>query len=94
VKVAVKKKHLVLLDDNELETLLNLMNRANVVGFGASGGRWIGFCVDDRAWEAKLNLVSEMNTCYGRLEYLTNGTFTSEEHKLQWLRNGGGSSIL
>jgi hypothetical protein len=70
--------------------LLNLMNRANVVGFGASGGRWIGFCVDDRAWEAKLNLVSEMNTCYGRLEYLTNGTFTSEEHKLQWLEMVAG----
>jgi hypothetical protein len=45
-----------------------------------------GFCVDDKAWEGTLNLVSEMNLEYGRLEYLTNGTFTSEERKWQWLK--------
>jgi hypothetical protein len=26
-----------------------------------------------------------MNSKYGRLEYLTNGTFTSEERRFQWL---------
>ena len=43
------------------------------------------FTVDDMAWESKLNLVSEMNRKYGRREYLTNGTFSSEERWLQWL---------
>jgi hypothetical protein len=66
--------------------LINLINRANVVGERTGGyGEWRGFCVHDKAWEGKLNLVSEMNSEYHRLEYLTNGTFTSEERKWQWL---------
>jgi hypothetical protein len=66
--------------------LIHLINRANVVGENNSGhSQWRGFCVDDKAWEGKLNLVSEMNSAYRRLEYLTNGTFTSEEHRWQWL---------
>jgi hypothetical protein len=66
--------------------LLNLINRANVVGdFHSFLEEWIGFSVDDKAWEGKLNLVSEMNSEYRRLEYLTNGTFTSEERRWQWL---------
>jgi hypothetical protein len=64
--------------------LLNLINRTNVYG-GRYGHQWIRFCVDDKAWEYKLNLVSEMNTEFCRWEYLTNGTFTSEERKWQWV---------
>jgi hypothetical protein len=65
-------------------TLLNLINRTNVYG-GRCGHGWIGFCVDDKAWEGKLNLVAEMNSEYHRLEYLSSGTFTSEERRWQWL---------
>jgi hypothetical protein len=66
--------------------LLNLINRANVMGnFRPRVRRWDGFRVDDKAWKAELNLVSEMNLEHGRLEYLTNGTFTSEERRWQWL---------
>jgi hypothetical protein len=46
---------------------------------------WFGFCVDDKAWEGKLNLVAEMNLGYNRLEYMTNGSFSSKESWLQWL---------
>jgi hypothetical protein len=68
------------------DALFNLINLANVVGgFNHRLREWIGFRVDDKAWEGKLNLVSEMNSKYGRLEYLTNGNFTSEERKFQWL---------
>jgi hypothetical protein len=69
--------------------LLSLINRANVVGY-ANYSEWIGFCLDDKAWEGELNLVSEMNSKYGRLEHLTNGTFTSEERKFQWLERVAG----
>jgi hypothetical protein len=68
--------------------LLNFINRANVYDDhygGRYGHDWIRFCVDDKAWECKLNLVSEMNAKYCRWEYLTNGTFTSEERKWQWV---------
>jgi hypothetical protein len=66
--------------------LLNLINWADVVGqVNVRKGLWLGFIVDDKAWEGKLNLVAEMNSMYRRLEYLTNGTFTSEEYRLQWL---------
>jgi hypothetical protein len=64
--------------------LLNLINRANVVGHDIFGNG-CGFRVDDKAWADKLNLVSEMNLDYGRLEYMTNGTYTSAERRLQWL---------
>jgi hypothetical protein len=68
------------------DALLNLINRANVVGYvSVHFGEWRGFCVPDKAWEVELNLVSEMNSAYSRLDYLTNGTFTSEERKCQWL---------
>jgi hypothetical protein len=66
--------------------LFNLINRAKVVGcFDFFGHKWIGFCVDDKAWEGKLNLVSEMNSEYRRLEYTRNGTFASAERRWQWL---------
>jgi hypothetical protein len=70
--------------------LMNLINRDNAVGevFGShSKARWRGFCLEDKAWEGKLNLVSEMNYRYHRLEYLTNGTFTSVERRWQWLES-------
>jgi hypothetical protein len=63
--------------------LLTLVNRSNVVGRCEVRRRV--FCLDDKVWEGKLNLVSEMNSQYGRLKYMTNGTFTSDEHRLQWL---------
>jgi hypothetical protein len=69
--------------------LLNLINRANVIG-SVSYNKWNGFCVDDKVWEGKLNLVSEMNSQYSRLEYLTNGTFTSAERRWQWLERAVG----
>jgi hypothetical protein len=66
--------------------LLNLINRAIVVGHDQPLiGEWSGFCIDDKAWESELHLVSEMNITYSRLEYMTNGTFTSEERRWQWL---------
>jgi hypothetical protein len=66
--------------------LLNLINQANLIGeYIDMFGEWFGFCVDDKVWEGKLNLVSEMNSQYRRLEYLTNGTFTSEESRWKWL---------
>jgi hypothetical protein len=65
--------------------LFNLINQADLVGhFGITAQQAV-FCVDDKAWEGKLNLVSEMNTKYCRLKYLTNGNFASEELRLQWL---------
>jgi hypothetical protein len=74
--------------------LLNLINRANVVGEDMfSYSPWCGFCVDDKAWEGKLNLVSEMNAKYRRLEYLTNGTFTSAERRWQWLERVASLAI-
>jgi hypothetical protein len=60
------------------DALFNLIN-------GGLRRSMMRFCVDDKAWEAKLNLVFEMNSAYCRLEYLMNGTFTSEERKCQWL---------
>jgi hypothetical protein len=65
--------------------LFDLINRADIVGDVLLDDEWHGIVVDDKAWEGKLNLVAEMNLHYGRLEYLTNGTFTSEERKCQWL---------
>jgi hypothetical protein len=62
--------------------LLNIINRANVVGYVNVPS---GFIVDDKAWEGKLNFVSEMNWNYGRREYLTNGTFASAQRMCQWL---------
>jgi hypothetical protein len=70
--------------DQGYGALFDRINRANVVG-GGPYSSWHGFVVDDKAWEGKLNLVTDMNSKYGRLEYLTNGTFTSEERRLQWL---------
>jgi hypothetical protein len=64
--------------------LLNLSNRANVIGNVTLYNRYQPF-VDEKAWEDKIRLVSEMNSKYGRLEYMTNGTFTSQERTLQWL---------
>jgi hypothetical protein len=57
--------------------LLGLINRVNVVRM---------FSLDDKAWEAKLNLLTEMNRRHGRLEYLTNGHFTSERRRWEWLK--------
>jgi hypothetical protein len=65
--------------------LFNLINRTNAIGYVPTDDEWIGFCVDDKAWEGKLNLVSRMNTQFHRLEYLTNGSFSSEERRWQWL---------
>jgi hypothetical protein len=66
--------------------LLNLINRTNVIGnVRGRFGLWSGLHVHDKAWEGKLCLEAEMNTKYCRLEYLTNGTFTSEERRWQWL---------
>jgi hypothetical protein len=56
--------------------LLGLINRANVIG---------RIFLDDKGLQAELNLVSQMNRKHGRLEYMTNGTFSSEEHGRQWL---------
>jgi hypothetical protein len=64
--------------------LFDRIYRANVVCYLVCHERR-RFRVDDKAWEGKLNLVSEMNLWYRHLEYLTNGTFTSAEHRLQWL---------
>jgi hypothetical protein len=64
------------------DVLLNLINQANVI---STVSRWHGFRVEDKAWEGKLNLVAKMNSQYGRLEYMTNGTFTSDERRWQWL---------
>jgi hypothetical protein len=74
--------------DQGYGALFNLINRTNPIDYVPRDewiGEWIGFCVDDKVWEGKLNLVSYMNSEYHRLEYLTNGTFTSEERKWQWL---------
>jgi hypothetical protein len=67
------------------DALFNLVNRTNVIGNCGRSGVFCQFCVDDKAWEGKLNLVSEMNSAYNRLEYMTNGSFSSEESRLQWL---------
>jgi hypothetical protein len=73
---------------------LNIINRANVVGKDIDGySPWHGFVVDDKAWEGKLNVVSEMNSKYRRLEYLTNGTFTSAERRRQWLERVASLAI-
>jgi hypothetical protein len=72
--------------DQGYGALLNLTNQANVVGHvNARYREWSGLYVDDKAWMSKLNLVSEMNSDFRCLEYLTNGTFTSEESRWQWL---------
>jgi hypothetical protein len=67
--------------------LLNVINQANVIDhvFLCKWDEPDESCVDEKAWQAKIHLVSEMNKKYGRLEYMANGTFTSEEHKWQWL---------
>jgi hypothetical protein len=57
--------------------LLGLINRANVID---------RFFLDKKRWEAELNLVSVMNRKHGRLEYMMNGTFSSEERRWQWLQ--------
>lgn len=57
--------------------LLSLINRTNVI-FGS-------LRVDNKTWEAELNLVIAMND-HGRLEYMMNGTFTSERQRWQWLQ--------
>jgi hypothetical protein len=64
------------ISDQGYNSLLDLINRANVIQ---------RFSVDDKDWEAKLNLVSEMNRECGRLEYMTNGNFASEERRWEWL---------
>jgi hypothetical protein len=73
--------------DQGYGALLNLINQANVIGrvFLCKWDEPDESCSDEKAWEDKICLVSEMNSHYGRLEYMTNGMFTSEEHKLQWL---------
>jgi hypothetical protein len=68
--------------------LFNLINQTKVIGYTfvlPSNGKSRRFCLDDKAWEGELTLVSEMNSKYCRLEYLTNGTFTSEKCRWQWL---------
>jgi hypothetical protein len=68
--------------------LFNLINRTNVIEH-VSLCKWDEpdeSCVDKSAWEGKLNLVSEMNFNYCRLEYMANATFTSKERKWQWLK--------
>jgi hypothetical protein len=73
--------------DQGYGALLNLINRANVVG-AVCLCKWDErdeSFVREKAWEAKIDLVSEMNSKYGRLEYMANGTFTSDEDRLQWL---------
>jgi hypothetical protein len=67
--------------DQGYNALLDLINRANVI----EHYNWSAFYVDDKTWEGKLNLVSEMNSEYSRLEYLTDGIFTSAERRWQWL---------
>jgi hypothetical protein len=66
------------------DALFNFINRADVVDYGIFNKAY-RFSVDDKAWEGKLNLVSEMNSRYHHREYLTNCTFTSEERRWQWL---------
>jgi hypothetical protein len=64
------------------DALFRLVKGENVV----YGPHWsTKFCVDDKALEGKLNLVSEMNAEYGVLMYLPNGTSPSEERRWQWL---------
>jgi hypothetical protein len=70
--------------DQGYGALLNLVNRVDLVGH-PSGFEWIACCVDDKAWEGELNLLTEMNCQYKRLQYMTNGTFTSDERRWQWL---------
>jgi hypothetical protein len=69
--------------------LLNLINGTNAVGSVYLFSTWYGqdkkAWEEAKGWEDKIRLVSEMNLEYGRLEYLMNGTFTSEEHRWQWL---------
>jgi hypothetical protein len=70
--------------DQGYGALLNLVNQDDKVGHSFEG-RWIACFVDDAAWEGELNLVSQMNSDYLRLDYMTNGTFTSKERRWQWL---------
>jgi hypothetical protein len=65
--------------------LLNLINRANVISYYELPSGKSCVCLDDKAWEGKLNLVREMNWVYKRTEFLTNGSFSSEERRWQWL---------
>jgi hypothetical protein len=67
--------------------LLNVISQANVIDrvFLCKWDEPDESCVDEKAWEAKIRLVSEMNSDYGRLEYMANGTFTSEERRFDWL---------
>jgi hypothetical protein len=65
--------------DQGYGALLNLINQANVIGavYLCKWDKRDESFVDEKAWEAKIDLVSEMNSKYGRLEYMANGTFTS-----------------
>jgi hypothetical protein len=77
--------------------LFDLFNQTNAVGYVPTDDEWwIRLCVDDKAWEGKLNLVSRMNTQYCRLEYLTNGSFSSEERRRRApvARKAGATSKL
>jgi hypothetical protein len=60
------------ISDEGYGALLGLMNWVNVI---------FAFRVDDKTWEAKLNLVAEMNRDHGRLEYMTDGTYKSERRR-------------
>jgi hypothetical protein len=64
------------ISDQGYNALLGLINRVNAIE---------AFYFDNKAWEGKLNLVSEMNRRHGRLEYLTNGHFTSDRRRWKWL---------
>jgi hypothetical protein len=57
--------------------ILHGMNQRNVVV--------TTFRLDDKAWEDNLNLVSEMNRGHGRLQFMTNGTFTDERRRFEFL---------
>jgi hypothetical protein len=66
--------------------LFDLFNWTNAVCYVPTNDEWIRFFVDDKAWEGKLlNLVFRMNTQYCHLEYLMNGSFSSEERTWRWL---------
>jgi hypothetical protein len=58
------------------EHILWLLNRAH----------WLGkVTVDDKSWQAKFNLVAEMNTKHGRGEFLQSGIFDSKIEWVEWL---------
>jgi hypothetical protein len=57
--------------------ILHGMNQRNVVV--------PTFRLDDKKWESNLNLVSEMNSRHGRLQFMTNGTFSDERRRFEFL---------